>query len=93
MTAKAKAEIGDTQAELAKLRQDVAELQAEMREEAEDISLKWEEALDDIDEVRITPRRTDIDVELLALAWTPYWEVTFDERGRKRTSAVPAYGR
>jgi hypothetical protein len=91
MTAKAKADISDTQAELAKLREDVADLQAEMRDEAEEIARKWEEALDDIEEVRVTPRRTDIDVELLALAWTPYWEVTFDERGRERTAAVPAY--
>ncbi len=91
MTAKAKADISDTQAELAKLREDVADLQAEMRDEAEAIARKWEEALGDIEETRVTPRRTDIDVELLALAWTPYWEVTFDERGRERTSAVPAY--
>jgi polyhydroxyalkanoate synthesis regulator phasin len=91
MTAKAKADISDTQAELTKLREDVADLQAEMRDEAEEIARKWEEALDDIEEVRVTPRRTDIDVELFALAWTPSWEVTFDERGRERTSAVPAH--
>jgi hypothetical protein len=93
MTARAKAEIGETQAELAELREDVAEIQAEMREEAENIARKWEEALDDFEEVRITPRRADVDVELVALAWTPYWEVTFDERGRDRTSALAAYRR
>jgi len=91
MTAKAKADIGETQARIAGLQEDMAELEAEMREDADDIARKWEEALDEIEEVRVTPRRADIDVELLALAWTPYWEITFDERGRERTSAVPAY--
>jgi hypothetical protein len=91
MTAKAKADIGETQARIAGLKEDVAELEAEMREDAEEIARKWEEALDEIEEVKVTPRRADIEVELFALAWTPYWEVTFDERGRERTSAVPAY--
>jgi len=91
MTAKAKADIGETQARIAGLQEDLAELEAEMREDAEDIARKWDEALDEIEEVSVTPRRSDIDVEMLALAWTPYWEVTFDERGRERTSAVPAY--
>jgi hypothetical protein len=91
MTAKAKADIGETQARIAGLQEDMADLESEMREDADEIASKWEEALDEIEEVRVTPRRADIDVELLALAWTPYWEVTFDERGRERTSAVPAY--
>ncbi|HER43682.1 MAG TPA: hypothetical protein ENO08_04405 [Candidatus Eisenbacteria bacterium] len=91
MTAKAKADIGETQAELATLREDVAELQAEMDGKAEEIARTWEEALVGIEEVHIRPRRTDISVDLVALAWTPYWEVTFDDRGRERTSALPAF--
>ena len=46
----------------------------------------------DIQVTKIAPKKTDIDVQMVALAWTPTWEVTYeDSRGRSRTDAVPAY--
>ena len=92
MTTQAKADIEESQASIAELKEDIAKLQEDLAEEAEAITRRWADALEEMQEVRVTPRRTDIDVELFALAWVPHWEVTYqDARGRERTDAVPAY--
>ena len=92
MTTQAKADIEESQAAIAELKEDIAKLQEDLAEEAEAITRRWADALEEMQEVRVTPRRTDIDVELFALAWVPHWEVTHqDARGRERTDAVPAY--
>jgi len=91
-TTKAKADVQETKVNIADLEEDIAELKAELEEEAEAVTRRWAEALDEMDEVRVTPRRTDVDVELFALAWAPHWEITYkDARGRDRTDGVPAY--
>jgi hypothetical protein len=92
-TSKAKLDVEESKETIADLQEDIAELQAEMEEEAEAITQRWADALDEVDEVRITPRRADVTVDLFALAWAPHWEITYeDSRGRARTDGVPAYG-
>ncbi|MDH7487440.1 MAG: hypothetical protein QHJ81_14350 [Anaerolineae bacterium] len=92
LTAQAKADIEESQATIAELKEDIAKLQEELAQEAEAITSRWADALEKAQEVRVTPRRTDIDVELFALAWAPHWAVTYqDTRGRERSDTVPAY--
>jgi hypothetical protein len=91
-TTKAKSDVEETEATIADLQDDIAKLQAGRDEEAEEITRRWADALDELGEERVTPRRTDVDVEMLALAWAPHWEITYeDARGRERTDSVPAY--
>ena len=67
-------------------------LQHDMEEDATALTQQWDEAVNDIQQTNIVPKKTDIDVQLVALAWAPTWEVTYeDARGRSRTDAVPAY--
>jgi len=91
MTAKAKSDIAETRALISEIEEDLAELEEEFREEADEIGRKWEEALDEIEDVRVTPRRTDIAVELFALAWAPYWRIAYTAGGREHVRAIPAY--
>ena len=91
-TSKAKANVETTRATIADLQEDIAKLQADLKEEAEAITRQWADALDESGEERVTPRRTDVDVEVVSLAWSPHWEITYeDARGRERTDSVPAY--
>ena len=61
-------------------------------EDADALTEQWTSAAADIQTTKIAPKKTDIDVQMVALAWTPNWEVTYeDSRGRSRTDAVPAY--
>jgi hypothetical protein len=91
-TTKAKLDVEESQETIADLQKDIAELQAEMEEEADLITRRWAEALDEVGELRITPRRADVSVDLFGLAWAPRWEITYeDARGRERTDGVPAF--
>jgi hypothetical protein len=53
---------------------------------------RWEEALIEFEEVPVTPRRKDIQVDLFGLAWSPHWQSTHQDRsGATRTDRVLAY--
>ncbi len=89
MTTKAKLDIEESKEVIADLQKEIAELETELKEAADEIAARWSDALDDLDSDEITPRRTDVDVELSALAWLPSWLVAYDD-GR-RNIAIPAY--
>jgi len=92
MTAKAKSDIADTRAKIAGLSEDLTELQREAREEVEKIRQRWEEELETVEEVDVTPRRADVVIDTLALAWAPFWRISYASAdGRTRTAVVPAY--
>jgi hypothetical protein len=92
MTAKAKADIGETQAEIEELRADIKALEEKVREEVERTAERWTDALDEIKEVKVSPRRIDVDVELFALAWAPHWRISCRSGpARQQTRIVPAY--
>jgi len=92
MSSSAKADIAESEAEIARLKADIEELKGQLEEDANALSEKWAAAAEAIEEVKITPRRTDVVVQMVTLAWAPAWEVTYeDTRGRSRTDAVPAY--
>jgi len=92
LTASAKAQIAESEAEIARLRADIEDLKSEMEEAANALTERWATVAEEITEVKIAPRRSDVDVQLVALAWAPGWEVTYeDARGHARTDVVPAY--
>jgi len=63
-----------------------------MEEEAQAIAEEWEEAVEEVETYTVKPRRSDIKVELVALAWAPYWEIGYrSARGDVSHGRVPAY--
>jgi hypothetical protein len=48
------------------------ELNAQFKEESDALDTKIDPATEDLEKVSISPRKTDINVQLIALAWTPY---------------------
>ena len=63
-----------------------------LKVDANALTEQWTSAAADIQKTKIAPKKSDIDVQMVALAWAPTWEVTYeDSRGRSRTDAVPAY--
>jgi hypothetical protein len=88
----AKADVKESEEAIARIEDELEQLAAEMEEEAKAVTERWSESVDDIEQVKILPRRTDIDVHTVAIAWAPSWEVTYeDARGRGRTDVLPAY--
>lgn len=53
---------------------------------------KWAAALDEIETYAVKPRRSDVQVEVVALAWAPYWEIGYrSARGTLTHDRVPAW--
>ncbi|MGQ9841433.1 MAG: hypothetical protein ACUVR4_13160, partial [Anaerolineae bacterium] len=92
MTTSAKMEIEEAEAAIARIKAEDAELKAELEREANELTEYWSKAGQDIEEIKVMPRKTDIKVQLVALAWAPAWEITYEDlRGRVRVESVPAY--
>ena len=92
MTARAKADIKESKEEIARFQEEMEEVQQTIAEEAERITEEWADTLDHVETYLVKPRRTDIDVDLVALAWLPYWEISYQSaRGRLTHDRIPAW--
>jgi hypothetical protein len=91
MTSKAKIEIEDTRDEIADLQGEVAKLEAELKQATDEITQRWDGVLDDLTTQELAPRRSDVEVNLVALAWMPSWLISYQQGGFTRTTKVRAY--
>jgi len=92
MTSTAQANMAESKADIARYQAQIDDLKSQMEQDANDLTEQWSKAADDLQQAKIAPKKTDIDVQMVALAWAPAWEVTYeDARGRSRTDVVPAY--
>lgn len=94
LTEKAKLDVEESEEEIEALQEQVADLEAELQEKEAEETRRWAEAIEAIEPLDIRPTRTNIHVERFGLAWTPRWEVAYeDERtGELRTASLPAFG-
>ena len=88
---RAKLEIEETRDEIAELETEIAALEAELEAAAQEITQKWADLLDDLTTEAVHPRRTDVDVRLVALAWLPSWRITYHDGVRSHTATMAAY--
>ena len=68
--AKDVARAGDT---VEALKQRLASLESEFQEDIDKLALKWEEESNELESITVRPKKTNISINLLALAWLPYW--------------------
>jgi hypothetical protein len=71
MTDKAKNEVEETQGKLTDLKKDVDELEAELKDAVDKVTQRWESVPDDVSSLELKPARSDVKIDLLALAWVP----------------------
>jgi len=91
MVQTAKASVEESKAELADLQADLKALQEEMKEKAKAITDQWVSVLKDIQPYQVAPRRRDIVVQKVSLAWYPHWHLTYvDDRDEQRSENCPA---
>lgn len=77
LTSSAQADIKESQAQIARLDKEIEDLLHEVELEAQAIGSKWASVADKVETYPIRPARGAVQVELVALAWAPYWEVGF----------------
>jgi hypothetical protein len=84
--------MADARRAVAAARKEIAALEEELVRKAEDITLKWEEAVERVERIPVTPRRSDVEVDFFGLAWVPHWQVTLRDRlGATTNEEVPAF--
>ncbi|MEM2942509.1 MAG: hypothetical protein QXT81_03710 [Candidatus Bathyarchaeia archaeon] len=59
------------------LQREIEELEEDLRKEASRISSEWEETVKTLQEIQVRPRRSDVEVNLVALAWIPHWQIKY----------------
>ncbi|MCG8468200.1 MAG: type IV secretion system DNA-binding domain-containing protein [Gemmatimonadetes bacterium] len=87
----ATARVSEAEDDLAALEADAAELRAELEAEVAELTAEWDPTAIEVQVVSVTPRRTDVDVDTVSLAWLPYRRLVCDADGETKTLEVPAY--
>lgn len=80
MTAKAKADIEESEAEIEDLAEDIEAMEKEAEEALQAIKTKWEAIAADTTTIPVTPYKKDISIEFFGIAWMPYLLVEGDGR-------------
>ncbi|MGQ0604187.1 MAG: ATP-binding protein [Anaerolineales bacterium] len=78
MANKTRADVEQGEETVERLQSQVEAVKREAQAAFESSKSKWAAAAHDIKELRVTPRRSDILVELFGLGWLPYWEIMVD---------------
>jgi len=73
MKRKASQKLAESEDELLDLQDDMIKLQYELQEKIDEITHKWDSSVGDVSIKEVKPRRTDVNVDKVILAWIPYW--------------------
>ena len=76
LTEQAKAEVEESEGAIAQYEQDIKALENERTGAIEEIKDHWGDAVNDITEVTVTPKKTNIYIELFGVAWMPFYLVS-----------------
>jgi hypothetical protein len=75
---KARHDVSESKEIIAALEAQIAALKAEAQPLFQAVAEKWSATAQDIHELRLTPRRSDILVELFGVGWRPHWQIEAD---------------
>jgi hypothetical protein len=91
LTEQARAEVDESLEAIEDLENQIGILLDDLEREKTEIQSRWAEAADDIETMMVRPRKADIYVEEWGIAWVPYWDVIFDDRGIEQQLSLPAF--
>ncbi|MBI5351224.1 MAG: DUF853 family protein [Chloroflexi bacterium] len=84
----AKEDVQESVEAIAQYEKDLADLQRERDDTIAEINERWSSVANETSEVSVTPKKTDIYVNLFGVAWKPYYIVQAGEE----TIELPAFG-
>ncbi|OGO36738.1 MAG: hypothetical protein A2Z03_05835 [Chloroflexi bacterium RBG_16_56_8] len=88
LTENAKADVEESVGVIAQYKQQLIDLQQQRQAASAEIDDRWNRVANEITEVTINPKKTDIFVNLFGAAWMPYYIVQSDAE----TLELPAFG-
>jgi hypothetical protein len=99
MTSKAQADVQESERTIAKVEQDIEELRQEWDKALEELRTHADDVSRTFEEVKIKPKKSNIEVSLLGLAWVPFWHISSGGAGvvpqvlrLPAFKGTPAYG-
>jgi hypothetical protein len=90
-TMEAGAEVENAEQDVIELQKEVGDLEQKLKDETDTITQKWASALDSVGTEELAPRRSDIEVPMIGLAWLPSWQISTVHDGAEHTDTIAAY--
>ena len=87
MTEQTKAQVTDAADAVAEFKRQLAQLQQSRQQAMDETGTKWGNAVNNITEIPILPKKTDIYVSLFGVAWMPYYLT----KSGDQTVEIPAF--
>lgn len=81
MAEQARLDVAEGNRAVASLEQEISDLRTDFQHEAEAVTDRWVRLLDEQRELVVAPRRNDIAVQAVVVAWAPGWELTISGAG------------
>jgi len=88
MTEQAKSDVEESVDEIEQFKQQIADAEKRREETIAEINDRWGRVVNEITEVTIAPKKTDVFVKLFGVAWMPYYVV----KAGTDTIELPAFG-
>jgi hypothetical protein len=88
MTQQARADVEESKETIKDFNQQIAELQQRREEVMAEINDRWGRVVNEITEVTIAPKKTDVLVKVFGVAWMPYYVI----QSGTETFELPAFG-
>jgi hypothetical protein len=87
MTEQSKADVNESVNAIAEFKQQLTQLEQAREQALEEAGSKWGDAVNNITEIPILPKKTDVYVALFGVAWMPYYQV----QSADQTVEIPAF--
>jgi uncharacterized protein DUF87 len=88
MTQQSKSDVEESHDAIAQFKQQIADLEKRREEIIAEINDRWGRAVNEITDVTITPKKTDVFVNSFGVAWMPHYIIQTDTE----TMELPAFG-
>jgi len=88
MAKNAKEDVRESEDAIAQYTKDITALEREREDLIKDVSDHWGDVVNDIDEVTVNPKKSDIYVNIFGVAWKPYYVVQVGSESLE----LPAFG-
>lgn len=84
-------DIEEAQKDIEAINKEMQLLENELKSQIDLIKQRREKEISEVKEIIIQPKKSDIEIKMVSLAWAPHWEINYSENGNKKTETISAY--
>jgi len=85
------ADIDKAEKDIVSINKEMESLENELKVQIEIIKQRREKEINEVKEVVIQSKKSDIEIKMVSLVWIPKWKMSYNENGNKKMEIVPAY--